>query len=404
MNRIFFFLLAIATFFGCQKIGENQISKTEKIEIPALLDRAEAVQNGKEWDNIQNIYAACKAEILAKPEALEPRLKLAELFIQEARVTGEHPHYYPAALAVLNQILAKKPENKDILFRALASKASVELSLHNFSTALETAQKAIEINPHNAQIYGALVDANVELGHYKQAVEAADKMVSIRPDLRSYSRVSYLREIHGDPKGAIEAMKMAVAAGGPAQESTAWARLTLSNLLKNYGSKSEAEMQLKMLLAERPDYPFAEAAMAELFFDKKDFATAEKWVEKACAGIPEVSFFETKMKIYQATNRQKEAAELGQKILEMMNEDMAAGHDMSLELANFYAEMQPNLEKAVEFGQKELAARPENIDVNRAMAKIFALKKDKTKATEHLRKAKATGSKHPELKEIESMI
>ena len=50
----------------------------------------------------------------------------------------------------------------------------------------------------------------------------ADKMVSIRPDLRSYSRISYLREIHGDMPGAIEAMKMAIQAGYPGYEDRAW--------------------------------------------------------------------------------------------------------------------------------------------------------------------------------------
>ncbi len=42
-----------------------------------------------------------------------------------------------------------------------------------------------------------------------------NRMVSIRPDIRSYSRISYLREIHGDIPGAIEAMELAVEAGAP---------------------------------------------------------------------------------------------------------------------------------------------------------------------------------------------
>jgi hypothetical protein len=46
-------------------------------------------------------------------------------------------------------------------------------------------------------------------------------MMAIRPDLRSYSRVSYLREIFGDIPGAREAMLMAIQAGYPGQEETA---------------------------------------------------------------------------------------------------------------------------------------------------------------------------------------
>ena len=152
---------------------------------------------------------------MADPTAEEPKIKLAEVFINEARITGEHGHYYPAALQMLNSILDKPSENDDITFRALSHKAGVLLSLHQFAEALEVGQKAVTLNPYNAHIHGVLVDAYVELGEYEAAVKMADKMVSIRPDLRSYARVSYLREIHGDVDGAIAAMKLAVSAGYP---------------------------------------------------------------------------------------------------------------------------------------------------------------------------------------------
>ena len=74
--------------------------------------------------------------------------------------------------------------------------------------------KHSSVNPYNAYVYGLLVDGNVEMGNYDTAVSYADKMVSVRPDLTSYSRVSYLREIFGDYAGSIKAMQMAVEAGG----------------------------------------------------------------------------------------------------------------------------------------------------------------------------------------------
>ena len=192
-NQLFISILFLLLTSSCQQeksanalagIGINQ-----NANIPILLDRHEALRQGKEWDNVQNYYGTWRQELIADPKALEPRYKLAALFIQEARVTGEHPHYYPAALQMLNEILEAKPTNKDLLFRALSTKAAVELSLHEFGKALVTAQEAVKINPYNAQLYGVLVDAHVELGQYPQAVEMADKMVSVRPDLRSYSRV-----------------------------------------------------------------------------------------------------------------------------------------------------------------------------------------------------------------------
>ena len=126
-------------------------------------------------------------------------LKLVEIYIYEARVTGEHPHYYSAALQTLNWMLEGNVTlSKDDMFTTLFYKATVQLAQHNFTDALKTGQDALAINNVNSGIYGVLVDANVELGNYDKAVEMVDKMIQIRPDLRSYSRQSYLREIYGD--------------------------------------------------------------------------------------------------------------------------------------------------------------------------------------------------------------
>jgi tetratricopeptide (TPR) repeat protein len=56
------------------------------------------------------------------------------------------------------------------------------MSLHQFAAAKAAATEAIKINPYNAMVHGALVDALVELGEYKAATAAADKMISIRPE------------------------------------------------------------------------------------------------------------------------------------------------------------------------------------------------------------------------------
>jgi len=422
MCRSSFFqvLFIVALFFAaCTQNSDIKTAKAslspEQIvaSLPKLLDRHEAIRNGKEWDDVQNFYGTQRQAIIVDQNALEPRLKLAELFIQEARVTGEHPHYYPAALQMLEEVLTRIPQEdistlkigqKDILFRTLAAKASVQLSLHDFSNALITASKAVEINPNNAQIYGALVDANVELGNYPKAVEMADKMVSIRPDLRSYSRVSYLREIHGDVPGAIEALDMAIKAGYPGQEATAWARLTLGHIHQTYGDWKRAEMQYQMILSERADYPFAIAALAEVEMHKKNYAKAEELLKKAYAIIPEVGFYEKMAILYRETGRSVEAEALLPKILTMMQEDTDKGHNMSLEMAAFYLELKPDFDKALQYALGEYAKRPTNIDVNRLLARIYAAKKDMAKAKEHYAKATITHSMHPQLLELKKML
>lgn len=230
MKSVTLVLIVMAVFsFSCNK--QNQYSKYESIT-PALLERNKFIQNGKEWDDIQNAYAAALHKIAKNKNTVDAYIRLAEIFINEARVTGEHGHYYPGALKVLEKGLQIDKITEDQKFSILSYKASVLLSQHEFSFALTIGKEAQLLNPYNAQIYGVLVDAFVELGDYGNAVLMADKMISIRPDLRSYSRVSYLREIHGDLAGAIEAMQLAVTAGLPGDEQTAWARLTLGALFE----------------------------------------------------------------------------------------------------------------------------------------------------------------------------
>lgn len=410
-NFIFLSLIAILAGLGCNNnksndsnTGKARLTSLQNTEIPRLLDRREALRNGKEWDNVQNIYGACKKALMENPKDWDSRLKLAELFIQEARVSGEHPHYYPAALEVLapavdqlSQIAQRNAHEQDFLFRALSYKASVQLSLHDFENALLTAQDAVAINPYNAQIYGALVDAHVELGNYAKAVEMADKMVEIRPDLRSYSRISYLREIYGDVPGAMEALDMAIKAGYPGQESTAWARQTLGNLYKTFGQYDKAAQQYNLILEERPDYPFAIGGLGAVAYQQKDYVTAIAKFRQACALMPELSFYEQLAQCYQKTQDKAALDSLLPQIDRMMQEDMAKGHNLNLEMASYYTDVVPNLPKALACAQAEYARRPDNIDVNRAMAKIYLAMGDKTGAQKFIQAAAATGSKHPDL-------
>src|SRR5213592_4088610 len=96
------------------------------------------------------------------------------------------------------------------------------LARHQFREALALGRQAHALQPQRPLVYGVIGDAQIELGQYDDAVQTFQQMVDLRPDLSSYSRVSYARELHGDVEGAIEAMQKAVEAGSPAAENTAW--------------------------------------------------------------------------------------------------------------------------------------------------------------------------------------
>ena len=110
--------------------------------------------------------------------------------------------------------------------------AKLQLTNHRFSEALETARRAQTFRNDDHDVWGMITDALVELGDYPGAVQAAQQMIDLRPDSSSYARVSYLRELHGDTEGAIQAMTLALKAANPNDpEGVAWYRAQLRLLL-----------------------------------------------------------------------------------------------------------------------------------------------------------------------------
>lgn len=405
-KKILLFLALVMTITVFQSCGESRANEdkssadalTQQVEgLPKLLDRSEPLWNGNEWATVQNHYGKNRQDILKGEKVEEAKLNLALLFMQEARVTGEHGHYYPGALQMLNEIISAQPEDQDIMFRTLSAKASVLLSQHEFQDALIVGQQAVKMNSYNAGIYGVLVDANVELGNYETAVAMSDKMVSVRPDLRSYSRISYLREIHGQVDGAFEAMKMAVTAGFPGYEETAWTRLTLGDLYKTYGDDKAAEMQYLTILEERPDYPFAIAALGDLELARGNYEKAEKLLNEAAAIIPEVGFYTSLVELYQKTDRNAEAQKTLDEVMVMLQDDVDSNHNMNMEYADVYLHLAKDSDKALDYALAEYAKRPANIDVNKILAAIYQAKGDDDKMAYHLEKASVTNSKDPEL-------
>ena len=394
------FMIVFVILAGCQ----NRIPTTQESNaIPELLMRAQVIGPEEEMGYTFDMYNNLASKIKANQDDVESRLALAELFMQEARISGEHGHYYPAALEMISEALESNPEDA-LKYRGLLDKASVLLSLHQFTEARNVGEQALALNAHSADAYGVLADAYVELGQYDKAIIMADKMVSIRPDLRSYSRVSYLREIHGEVDGAIEAMKLAVAAGYPGMEQTEWARLTLGHLYERYGSLDSALMQYQIALSARPNYPFAIGAMANTYAAMGNEDMADSLNTVAIALIPEVSFYVDKAGWQKERGHTEAAKKITIEILEMMADDEKAGHSMSLELSKVNLMLMDDADEALKYAMKEYKIRPDNIDVNRMLAEIYYHMGDMTSANEHLIKSLRTGSKDPSARCLEGIL
>ena len=270
MKKKFSYILLIVIFFTVSAFVIIRYTihhaRMEQATYP-LLHRKDTLGTSAEWVATRKMAQQLIDNIKSNPNDVKTSIALSTLYIQEARVTGNYIYYDAAALKYINGVLNTQPNN----FEALTLKSLLYMSQHHFAEGLQIAEKAQKINPYNALIYGILVDGNVEMGNYKAAVENSDKMNSIRPDLRSYARISYLREIYGDYPGAIEAMKLAVGAGGAGDEPTEWTRIQLARLYENTGDLKSAEMHYMIALEERPGYGYAIAGLGHIAMGNKNY-------------------------------------------------------------------------------------------------------------------------------------
>lgn len=366
--------------------------------LPALKERTGALAASPEWEATQAKVSKLLADLKAKPGDAQTKLLLAKEFMQEGRVTGNYAYYNHAALGLINGVLEKDPEN----FDAICLKSIIYLSQHRFAEAKEIATHGAQMNPYSSFIYGSLVDANVELGNYAEAVNMCDKMVGIRPDIRSYSRVSYLREIHGDVAGAVEAIKMAVSAGFPGNEDTEWARMVLAHLYEDTGAMDKAENEYKIALAERPDYPFAYAGLGRIFRYKKDYRAAIDYYQRAKGVMGDASFYEDLVDLYRLNNEPEKSAQCARITLNALLADNISagknadeGHYSDRELALLYLKINEP-DKALEHARVEQQRRPDNIDACETLAWVLYKKGDAAKALPYIQTAMRTHSQNPE--------
>ena len=353
-----------------------------KDQLPALLERKKAMGPDDEKATIKTTYDKAVEALKKNPDDLKNYITLATVFVSEGRITGNNSYYSNAAIQMLDKVTDKTTGNMDLVFQSLSLRSAILLNMHQFKDALEVAQKGAALNSTNAGIFGALVDANVEMGNYDEAVKDCDKMMSIRPDLRSYSRASYLRQIFGQNAGAIEAMKMAVDAGLPGQENTEWARTTLADLYLNTGNLDSASLLYRSSLVYRPDYPFAYIGMARVEKAKKNYDGALEYAKKAIQARSEVAFVALLADIYELKGDIAKAKKTRNDVIDLLQQgqkdepkDAVVKHNMSREMATAYLNAgEPD--KALPYAQTDLAMRPNNIDANELAAWIYYMKHD----------------------------
>jgi tetratricopeptide (TPR) repeat protein len=300
-------------------------------------------------------------------ESLQERLRLAPddaasygllgaAYLQRARETGD-PAFYLKAEAVLAEALARRPDDAE----TLTTLGALALAQHQFDAGLAHGQRALDLNPYSTRALGVIADAQVELGQYAAAVETVQRMVDTRPDMASYARVSYLRELHGDVPGALEAMQAAAQAGSGVPEHRAWTLTQLGLLRANHGDPAGARAEFEAALRAMPGYVPAQAGLARVLAAEGRLEAAIAAYEAVTERMPLAEYVIALGDCYLAAGRRDEASRQYALVEALAHLQQANGVDVDLEITLFEAdhpgEFAP-LETTVARARQVYARRP----------------------------------------------
>ena len=303
--------------------------------------------------------------------------QLGWLYVAKARASHDQGFYKLAeqCARAIEMIDSKAPE-------AMLLRGHVLISFHRFSEAESIAKQLVEQRTLPFD-YGLLGDALMEQGRLAEAVAAYQRMIDLRPDLQSYSRVAYLRWLKGDLEGAIEAARLAANAASPVDpESTSWSLTRLGQYQFQAGLFGEAQAACDSALRFSPNYPAALLLQSRLLLAANQAGQAVALLQRAVAANPLPEFQWALADALRATGHADEAV----KVETALKQTGAQDDPRTFSL--FLATRGEQVELAVELAQRELQSRADMF-THDALAWALAAAGRAEEAWPHMKKALA---------------
>jgi tetratricopeptide (TPR) repeat protein len=185
--------------------------------------------------------------------------------------------------------------------------AQLSATQHRFGDAEVYARRALLVAPDNIAALGALGDALLELGRYDEAFAAYDRAVLQGPSVGAYARVARARELLGRTDAALEAMELSIEAGSGIPEQEAWALSRYGGLLLDAGRSAAARTAFRAALVRQPEFPHAEAGLANVAAAQGDEAAAARRFEQLLRRVPSAEYATELGDLYLALGRESAA-------------------------------------------------------------------------------------------------
>ncbi len=258
--------------------------RSRQTALAPLVERAErSTSRSALRDRIRTL----EAKVVVDPGDARAALPLAAALLRQARVESEGTHAVRAE-AVLRGVLADAPTS----YQARRMLGVVYLAQHRFRRAIQEAERCRAIHPDDAANYGTLGDAYLELGRYREAFDAFQRMMDLRPNAAAYARAAYALELQGDLEGALELMTMAAGSTSAHDlEAQAWCYAQLGHLHFERGRLDEARQHYERARFTFPAHPYALEGIARVTAAEGDLMGALRLHRKLfqIAETPEVA-------------------------------------------------------------------------------------------------------------------
>ncbi|HVF08597.1 MAG TPA: tetratricopeptide repeat protein [Actinomycetota bacterium] len=311
-------------------------SEPDPAPAPAAASRIDAdlvVSPSTSRGSLSGTISALQTRIDQVPGDWQSLAGLGLAYVQQARITVD-PSYYPRAEAALERSLELQPKDNS---GALVGMAALEAARHDFRSSLRWAERALAESPGTADALGVVGDAQLELGRYDDAFDSYQRMVDTRPDLSSYARVSYARELLGDSRGAVEAMEAArKVAGTPAD--VAWTSFQLGELAFNDGRLADASKEYRRGWQVEDAFVANLAGLAKVAWARGDRDEAIMRYEEVVARLPLPEYVIALGDAYAATGDAETAAQKYEIVRLEQQLFSSNGVNTDLELALFDAD------------------------------------------------------------------
>jgi tetratricopeptide (TPR) repeat protein len=236
---------------------------------------------GLSTGNTAGYVRKLERRVARRPKDADTLAVLGLAYQQRARETGDPAFYRLSGTALERADRAGGPGPL-----ILQGRATLANSRHEFRKGLHLARRAVRLDPQNGSASGALGDALLNLGRYRQAFRVYDRMALLAPGIASFTRVANARELLGRPAAAAEADELALEAGSAVPENVAWTIVQLGNTRFNTGRLALAAREYRRALRRLPGYVHAVAGLARVDAAEGRYSLAIARLRRVVAELP----------------------------------------------------------------------------------------------------------------------